>query len=901
MFDIGGGTAGELDLSDPSNFYGQIEGFTGADRIDLTNINFVSGTTTCEMSSVTIRTPSDVTQTDDALVDVSSADTDNLDGADAAQSWTINGAGAGAVDNGSLTLNGVLTVDAGAFQLAIKQQRKRDNADGRHGDRANGDLQAASIAIGAAVLFLIEQGNCTIAEAATYDGSSIAENDVAGALSNSDAALKFNTIAQISGALADGGAVEVTGGRLEIADTASATGVLKIDAGATLQLDGDRAVNVTLAGSTGESGSAWTFSDHAHGGAVVAHQNTGNHGPAAQSPDLSSQAASHAPAEIASATSNNGGINPLPPISAPNREPGNTASLSSEFATNNHPGDANTGNHGSEPQSLEPSSQAALQTPLEIPPATSDNGATNLSDSFNSPALPTTTYDIAPQAVQNPGPLDAAAGGEHEKDSNPGHGGIGESRAGHAAHFDQPFPGLPTAANDSASLAAHNPGPLDAAAGGEHGKDSNPGHDGIGESRAGHAAHFDQPFPALPTAANDIASLAAHNPGPLDAAAGGEHGKDSNPGHDGIGESRAGHAAHFEQPSPALPTAANDIASLAAHTPEPLAAAAGGEHGKDFNSGHDGIGQPHTGDTTHSDQPSPALPTAADNIAPPAAHTPEPFSAAPVGDHGKDSNFGHGGIGESLAGNTTHFDQPSLDQPSSAPPTAANDIAPQAAQNAAPLSGAPVGDHAKDQFAFDSNFGHDGESTAGHAAQFDQPPPALPTAANDIAAQAAQNQAPLSGAPGGDHAKDQFAFDSNFGHDGDSPAGHAAQFDQPPPAPMTAANDIAAQAGQNQAPLSAALAGDHAKDQFVFDSNFGHDGIGQSHTGNMTHFDQPSPALPSADQPIFQTVSDILAHTAEAHSAQAVLDPVAALAQNHQAVLTSEHKDKPSSDFIIHA
>ena len=167
---------------------------------------------------------------------------------------TINGAGA--VDHGSLTLNGALTLDAGAFQLAIKQQRKRDNADGRHSDRANGDLQAASIGIGAAVLFLIEHGNCTIAEAATYDGSSIAENDAAGTVSNSDAALKFNTIARpISGALADGGTVEVAGGRLEMADTASAMGVLKIDAGATLQFDGDRAVNVTLAGSTGELGS----------------------------------------------------------------------------------------------------------------------------------------------------------------------------------------------------------------------------------------------------------------------------------------------------------------------------------------------------------------------------------------------------------------------------------------------------------------------------------------------------------------------------------------------------------------------------------------------------------------------------------------------------------------------
>ena len=59
--------------------------------------------------------------------------------------------------------------------------------------------------------------------------------------------------------------------------------------------------------------------------------------------------------------------------------------------------------------------------------------------------------------------------------------------------------------------------------------------------------------------------------------------------------------------------------------------------------------------------------------------------------------------------------------------------------------------------------------------------------------------------------------------------------------------------------------------------------------------------LPTAEQPIFQTVSDILAHTAEAHSAQAVLDPVAAHDQNHHVALTHVPKDKPSSDFIIHA
>jgi len=276
------------------------------------------------------------------------------------------------------------------------------------------------------------------------------------------------------------------------------------------------------------------------------------------------------------------------------------------------------------------------------------------------------------------------------------------------------------------------------------------------------------------------------------------------------------------------------------------------------------------------------LATAANDIAPQAAQDSGPPGAAPGGEHGKDSSSGHDGIGESPAGNKAQFDHSS---PALA--TVANDVSPQADQDPGPPSGSPVGNPGKDQFAFDSHFGHDGESPAGNTTQFDQPSPALTTAANDSAAQAGQNPAPLSAAPAGDHAKDQFAFDSNFGHDGESPAGNTTQFDQPSPALTTAANDSAAQAGQNQAPLSAALAGDHAKDQFAFDSNFGHDGIGESHAGNM----------PQPDQQIFQTVSDILAHTAEAHSAQAV----AADGQNHDAALTPVQKDKPLSDFIIHA
>ena len=225
---------------------------------------------------------------------------------------------------------------------------------------------------------------------------------------------------------------------------------------------------------------------------------------------------------------------------------------------------------------------------------------------------------------------------------------------------------------------------------------------------------------------------------------------------------------------------------------------------------------------------------------------------------------------------------------------AANNIAPQAAQDPGPPSAAPVGDHAKDLFVFDANFGHDGigQSHAGNMTQFDQPSPALSTAANNVAPQAAQDPGPLGAAAVGDHAKDLFVFDANFGDDGigQSHAGNMTQFDQASPALPTAANNVAPQAAQDPGPPSAAPVGDHAKDQFAFDANFGHDGIGQSHAGNMTQFDQP----------IFETVSDILT-TAEAHSAQAGLDPVAALGQNQDAAVTSVQKDKPLSDFIVHA
>jgi hypothetical protein len=67
---------------------------------------------------------------------------------------------------------------------------------------------------------------------------------------NSGAALAFTSYT-ISGTLTENGTVEITSGKLEVAGAASGTGVFKIDAGATLQLDDSNAINVTFAGSSG--------------------------------------------------------------------------------------------------------------------------------------------------------------------------------------------------------------------------------------------------------------------------------------------------------------------------------------------------------------------------------------------------------------------------------------------------------------------------------------------------------------------------------------------------------------------------------------------------------------------------------------------------------------------------
>jgi len=96
-----------------------------------------------------------------------------------------------------LALSDKLTVNSGTFELA------------------NGSLQTPSMLIGMAGLFLVDSG------------------------------------AIITQPIVNNGTVEVAGGVLELAGALSGTGVLKIDQGAALQIDGATLLNVVFSGSTG--------------------------------------------------------------------------------------------------------------------------------------------------------------------------------------------------------------------------------------------------------------------------------------------------------------------------------------------------------------------------------------------------------------------------------------------------------------------------------------------------------------------------------------------------------------------------------------------------------------------------------------------------------------------------
>jgi hypothetical protein len=92
-----------------------------------------------------------------------------------------------------------------------------------------------------------------------------------------------------------------------------------------------------------------------------------------------------------------------------------------------------------------------------------------------------------------------------------------------------------------------------------------------------------------------------------------------------------------------------------------------------------------------------------------------------------------------------------------------------------------------------------------------------------------------------------------------------------------------------------AALGGHGDDQFVFKANFGHDSNRDFHTGIDGDFhagiDTTHPA-----QPTFQAVAEILTHATEAH-----LGAVGAHDQGHAVGWSHGQKDKPPSDFIVHA
>ena len=192
------------------------------------------------------------TSNTDAFVDAYGTYTVNISQAEA-NTLTINDAGATVKDNGSLQLSGALTLTAGTFQLD------------------NGSLEASLISIGLAGIFLVGQGTHVLSEPITNNGSFIVDGnntiaDITGTLSgsgsytiNSGSVLQFGGSSYtITGSITDNGTVEVTSGKLELAGSVAGngeehqSGILKIDTGATLQLDGVDSVNVQFANSTGE-------------------------------------------------------------------------------------------------------------------------------------------------------------------------------------------------------------------------------------------------------------------------------------------------------------------------------------------------------------------------------------------------------------------------------------------------------------------------------------------------------------------------------------------------------------------------------------------------------------------------------------------------------------------------
>ena len=183
----------------------------------------------------------------DAFIDAAGSYTVNISQSAVANTLTINDPSVTINDNVSLQLSGALTVTAGTFELN------------------NGSLETQQISIAKSGTFLVGHGTQILSEAISNNGQFVVDGNgtvahINGLLSgtgsfavNSGSSLQFSADSNtIAGSITDNGTVELINGKLELAGTLSGTGVLQIDAGATLQLDGADSINVKFNGPTGD-------------------------------------------------------------------------------------------------------------------------------------------------------------------------------------------------------------------------------------------------------------------------------------------------------------------------------------------------------------------------------------------------------------------------------------------------------------------------------------------------------------------------------------------------------------------------------------------------------------------------------------------------------------------------
>jgi VCBS repeat-containing protein len=250
QFDIGGGPAPVLILSDPTHFQGQIKSFQGSDQIDLATSGTISST---YVDNAGLNTGGTLKIFETVNGITTEIDLKFITGEFVlSQNLIVGSDGHG----GTLITDpptSPTTPDATATPLLDTTILTTAGAAGSQTDLPSSTVDHGTmIAFDAAVSELNADGTPRV----TIDGSSAAADlsshvSASGAfMVNSGAALAFTSYT-ISGTLTDNGTVEIASGKLEVAGAASGTGVFKIDAGATLQLDDSNAINVTFAGSSG--------------------------------------------------------------------------------------------------------------------------------------------------------------------------------------------------------------------------------------------------------------------------------------------------------------------------------------------------------------------------------------------------------------------------------------------------------------------------------------------------------------------------------------------------------------------------------------------------------------------------------------------------------------------------